>query len=309
MRIVVLTGLSGSGKTVALRALEDAGYYAIDNLPIRLLDGLISLFDGGGSADTELLALVVDARTAMLSSRSRTPAPADEPDPNLEAARAEVELIPPMLEATRNGGHSVQMVFFDTRTEVLERRYSETRRRHPLSSDGSILSGIEAERRLLQPLRQVAQTALDTSEMSVHDLRRAVQHAFDARTASDRNLAVSVVSFGFKYGLPPDADLVFDVRFLPNPYFIPELKHLSGCDASVAEYVWGLEETKGFLQHLYPLLDFLLPQYREEGKAHLTLALGCTGGRHRSVALARRVSDWVSERGFRVSVRHRDVDR
>ncbi|HJL40941.1 MAG TPA: RNase adapter RapZ [Myxococcales bacterium LLY-WYZ-16_1] len=303
MRIVVLTGLSGSGKTSALRALEDAGYYAIDNLPIRLLEPLIAQFETEDAPRPEQLALVVDARTALMSSR-------DGPQNTTKArARAELELIPPMLEAARRGGRQVDLVFFDASTEILERRYSETRRRHPLSSDGSVLSGIEAERAILEPLRQDAHTHLDTSQMSVHDLRRAVQLAFAPDPGHLPGLAISIISFGFKHGLPPEADLVFDVRFLPNPHFIPELRVLSGNDAPVADYVWALPEAGAFLERLYPLLEFLIPQYQQEGKAYLTLAVGCTGGRHRSVALARKIAAWCAERGLRSELRHRDVDR
>lgn len=308
MRIVVLTGLSGSGKTSALRALEDCGYYAIDNLPIRLLDRLIALFETGGGPHPERLALVVDARTALFQSRA-DPTPSEGPS-RREQALGEIALIPPMLESARALGHPVDLVFFDASSQVLERRYSETRRRHPLSADGSVRAGIEAERDILEPLRQAAHTQLDTSQMSVHDLRRSIQHAFSVEPAEREGPAVSVISFGFKFGLPPEADLVFDVRFLPNPHFVPELRPLTGNDGPVADYVWELAETDQFLQRLYPLLEFLIPQYRAEGKAYLTLAVGCTGGRHRSVALARKMAQWCeTEQRLKTEVRHRDVDR
>ncbi len=292
MKIVVMTGMGGSGKSTALRALEDAGFYAIDNLPIGLLDKLVELF--GASDELSKVALVVDARTYQGHIES-----------NLSGVLASV---PAALEDIRVRGHEVDLVFLDAADAVLARRYSETRRRHPLSPDGSVEGGIAAERALLEPLRQAATTSVDTSAMSVHDLKREVEHAF-AQESEGRRLSVTVMSFGFKYGVPPQADLVIDVRFLPNPYFNESLKHKTGNDPEVAAYVLERPETAGFLEHFLPLLEYLLPRYEAEGKAYLTVAIGCTGGRHRSVALANRVGVWMSERGGRVKVSHRDVQR
>jgi UPF0042 nucleotide-binding protein len=289
MRIVVLTGMSGSGKTTALRALEDLGFYAIDNLPIRLLDRLVELF-GDGSAEYERLTLVVDARSAAQRSPS------------------ELDVVPAILENTRAAGHDVEVVFLDASNAALERRYSETRRRHPLSRDGSVLDGVARERELLEPLQSIASWTIDTTQLSVHELRRTIEHAFGAND-SDHRMSVTVLSFGFKYGPPHEADLVFDVRFLANPHFVEELRPLTGRDEPVAEFVASQPEAATFLEKVQNLLAFLLPQYEREGKAYLTVAVGCTGGRHRSVALARALAAWLEGRGVRVHVRHRDVDR
>lgn len=289
MRIVVLTGMSGSGKTTALRALEDLGFYAVDNLPIRLLDRLVELFDDGGG-DYDRLALVVDARSAAQRS----------PD--------QLATVPSILESTRAAGHDVEVVFLDASNAALERRYSETRRRHPLSRDGSVLDGISREREVLEPLRSVATWTIDTTQLSVHELRRTIEHAFGA-SESDHRMSVTVLSFGFKYGPPHEADLVFDVRFLANPHFIEALRPLTGRDEPVSEFVASQPEAATFLEKLHDLLGFLLPQYEQEGKAYLTVAIGCTGGRHRSVAMSRALAAWLEGRGVRVHVRHRDVDR
>ena len=292
MRIVVITGMSGSGKSTALRALEDVGYYAIDNLPIGLLDKLVELFSA--SSELSKVALVVDARTQQAESPS-----------NLAGFMTSV---PPALQGISDLGHEVDLVFLDAQDTALARRYSETRRRHPLSPDGSVEGGIAAERALLEPLRQAATTSLDTTGLSVHDLKRKVEHAF-AHGLDGRRLSVTVLSFGFKHGAPSQADLMVDVRFLPNPYFVESLKNQTGNDPDVARYVLERPETAGFFERFLPLLEFLLPRYEAEGKAYLTVAIGCTGGRHRSVAVANRVAEWVAGRGGRVEVRHRDAGR
>lgn len=294
MQVVVLTGMSGSGKTNALRALEDAGFYAIDNLPVPLIERVVALFSRAGS-EIERLALVIDARTVGSFGQEGS---------------GDLDVVPAAIETTRAAGHAVDLLFLDAHDDVLVRRFSETRRRHPLGAGGSVRSGIEAERVLLEPLRRVASTAVDTSEMSVHDLRRQVQHAFGHRgEGSEPTLRVTAMSFGFKHGVPVEADLVVDVRFLPNPYFVAELKPLTGLDAGVATYVLDRPESQEFLARLESLLEFLLPQYEREGKAYLTIALGCTGGRHRSVALAVTLSKWLAENGFPGRVVHRDVGR
>lgn len=291
MRIVVITGMSGSGKTNALRALEDGGYYAIDNLPVVLLDKLVELF--GATQELTKVALVVDARTHPFAAA--------------DSIASILESVPLRLKNIRALGHEVDLVFMDAADDVLARRYSETRRRHPLSPDGSVEGGIASERTLLEPLRQAATTSVDTSGMSVHDLKREIEHAF-TQGADGRQLSVTILSFGFKHGVPPQADLVIDVRFLPNPYFIESLKHKTGKDAEVARYVLERSETQGFLDRFFSLLEYLLPRYEAEGKAYLTVAIGCTGGRHRSVAVANRVGAWVESRGGRVQVSHRDAD-
>lgn len=290
MRIVVVTGMSGSGKTAALRALEDLGFYCIDNLPITLLDKLVELFSST-TGEVERLALVVDARMTQGSANPGHP----------------LSMIPEALEMTRKAGHEVDLVFLNTSEEILERRFSETRRRHPLSSDGSVRAGIHAESVLLEPLERAATSKIDTTQMSVHELKAAIQHGFSSRPDSDVGPSVTVMSFGFKHGAPSHADLVFDVRFLPNPYFVEELRPLTGNDPAVARHVLDREETQIFVTKIEDLLAFLLPKYANEGKVYLTIAFGCTGGHHRSVALANLVGAWIEDRGGRVQVRHRDL--
>ena len=287
MRIILLTGMSGSGKSTAIHSLEDLGFYAIDNLPLRFLDQMIELI---GTTDVEKLALVFDARTARLMT-------------------TELTLMPSLLENVRKRGHHIDLVFLDASDEVLERRYSETRRRHPLSAQGSVKGGIGAERKMLEPLRTAATIVINTTSMSVHDLRREIQGSFASGPSEGTGMAITVLSFGYKHGVPLEADLMFDVRFLPNPYFVDELRDYSGEDEAVARYVLDREETQGFLEKLRNFLAYLLPQYDQEGKAYLTVAIGCTGGRHRSVAIAVEVAKKLEEEGRRVQVRHRDAGR
>lgn len=283
MRVVVVTGISGSGKSVALRSLEDAGYYPVDNLPVPLFDKLLEL-SGGGTGEIEKLALVVDTRDA-----------------------SNLGLMPARLAAARAQGHEVEVIFLDAADEALERRFSETRRRHPLARAGmTVKEALAAERALLEPLRSTAKRIVDTTQMSTHELKREMQ-----RLVSDSGgviaMGVTLMSFGFRHGVPNEADMVLDVRFLPNPHFVDALRPLTGEDPACAAYVLDRPETKTFLTHLFPLLGFLLPQYEQEGKAYFTIAVGCTGGQHRSVALARRIADWIREHGRDVRLRHRDV--
>ena len=289
MHVVVLTGMSGSGKTNALRALEDVGFYAIDNLPVPLLDQLVDVMARGGQAPGKL-ALVIDVRSTQ------------------GQAEGALSTVPKTLEARERSGHEVDLVFLDCADEVLSRRFSETRRRHPLSTDGTVTQGLRKERLILEPLYDAASTRVDTTQMSVHDLRRYMQDAFGAEGQRNR-LSVTVMSFGFKHGLPAQADLVFDVRFLPNPNFVPELKDATGNDEPVQRFVLDREDTQVFLDKVQDLLGFLVPRYAEEGKAYLTIAVGCTGGRHRSVAIANEVGRFVEGSAVHLRVIHRDVER
>lgn len=281
MRVVVVTGMSGSGKSHALQALEDAGYYPIDNLPIALLHELLKLFQAEG--EVKKLALVLDAR--MHTGMDRVPS-------ELALARAD--------------GHEVSLLFLNASDRSLSRRYSETRRVHPLSPDGSVSAGILRERELLNELAHSCTDLVDTTEMSVHDLKRRVLQLF---SGEEQRLAVMVKSFGFKHGSPTNADLVVDVRFLANPYFVEALRTHTGEDADVADYVLTQADTQEFLRRYLALLEFLLPRYEAEGKAYLTVAVGCTGGRHRSVALANEFGAWVGKQGYPVQVSHRDIHR
>ena len=283
-RIVLVTGLSGSGKSTAIRALEDAGYFCIDNLPVVLLPKLLDLISHGAGEEMPRLALVVDARESRF-----------------------LDSTPAALEEVRKAGHLVEVVFLDCSDETLLRRFSETRRRHPLSPDGSVAEGIAQERRLLAGLRAVAAQVIDTTRMTVHELRDAFTARFGSSTVDALN--VTMLSFGYRNGVPASADLVFDVRFLPNPYFVEGLKQLPGTDPRVASWVLAKPETQEFITRLEPLLSYLLPKYRAEGKSYLTIALGCTGGRHRSVALAEEFAKRLAQLQANVKVQHRDVER
>ncbi|MBL8951602.1 MAG: RNase adapter RapZ [Myxococcaceae bacterium] len=278
--IVVITGMSGSGKSTAVRALEDAGWFCIDNLPAPLL---LKVTELGG--ETQRLAFVMDVREMHFLRDA-----------------------PKVLDEARRAGHTVEVLFLDASDDSLVRRYSETRRKHPLSMKGTAAEGVAKEREALQELREQSQHVLDTSAMTVHELKRQVQSRFG--DAASTALAVTVMSFGFKYGVPPQADLVFDVRFLPNPYYVPELKALTGRDAKVAAYVLERPETQTFITKTKDMLDFLMPNYVREGKAYLTVAIGCTGGKHRSVAIAAQLAQhYKQSSNVAVHTFDRDVDK
>jgi UPF0042 nucleotide-binding protein len=283
-QVVILTGMSGSGKTTALRALEDGGFYCIDNFPIVFLVRLLDLM-GHTAGELRRVALVVDAREGRFLR---------------EAPRA--------IEEIRRLGGDVTVLFFDASDESLVRRYSETRRRHPLAGDsGSVPDGIAAERKALEGLRGVADEVVDTTQLNVHELKRLVHNRFVGPGADP--MGVTLVSFGFRGGIPSHADLVLDVRFLPNPYFVPELKPYPGTDPRVRDYVLGQADAATFLEKLDDLAAFLIPRFRAEGKTYLTVAVGCTGGRHRSVAISTELAERLRRRGFPVRVWHRDVDK
>jgi len=283
-QVVILTGVSGSGKTTALRALEDAGFYCVDNLPIVFLEKLLGL-SAHTAGEISRIALVVDAR---------------EPRFLADAPRA--------IEEVRQKGNDVQILFLDASDDSLVHRYSETRRRHPMAGEtGTVPDGIAAERRALADLEALADEVIDTTSLNVHELKRLVTRRFAAGEGA--RLGVTLVSFGFRFGIPTHADMVLDVRFLPNPFFIPELKPHPGTDPRVAAFVLGQPDAKAFLDRLVDLLGFLLPRYRAEGKSYLTLAVGCTGGKHRSVALAAALAERLEASGQPVRLWHRDVDK
>jgi UPF0042 nucleotide-binding protein len=283
-QVVILTGVSGSGKSTALRALEDAGFYCVDNLPILFLEKLLEL-SGHTAGEVSRIALVVDAREGRFLGEA-----------------------PRMIQEVRQKGTDVQVLFFDASDDSLVRRYSETRRRHPLAGEGgSVPEGISAERRALSDLKSIADEVIDTTALNVHELKRLVTRRFVR--GSGARLGVTVVSFGFRFGLPTHADMVLDVRFLPNPFFIPELKPHPGTDPRVAEFVLGQPDAKAFLERLLDLFGFLLPRYRAEGKSYLTIAIGCTGGKHRSVALAGVLAERLEAAGQPVRLWHRDVEK
>jgi len=283
-RFVVLTGLAGSGKSQAIRALEDLGYFCVDNLPIELLPMLADLTLRAGT-EISRAAVVVDIREGRML----------EEFPKAYKRLQQRRQLNPVL------------IFLEAAEATLVRRFSETRRPHPLSPDRSALEGIREEKKALQKVRRMADHIVDTSEMTVHELR----HAFTGVAAGHvpgAQLVVTVLSFGFKHGIPVDSDLLFDVRFLPNPHFVPTLRPHTGRDADVVKYINKSKATSEFLTHTLNLLKFLIPQYVHEGKTYLTIGIGCTGGRHRSVAIAEALKKGLSGLpGVRVRVRHRDI--
>jgi len=283
--IVVVTGMSGSGKSTAINALEDEGYYCIDNLPTALVPRFVELCAAGTSRDMTKVGLGLDLRD--MSYAEHWPGVRR----NIEAA-----------------GHGVFTIFLDARDEVLLRRFSETRRAHPLGNGRDLPEAIGAERTALAPLKARASLVIDTSSLTVHELKRRVRDVVSGH-ASDAGPAITVKSFGFKYGIASDADIVFDVRFLPNPYFDEALRPLTGLDERVSRYVLDRQDTTEFLQHVLPLLAFLLPHYSAEGRSYVTIGIGCTGGQHRSVALAEHIGRALQADGLSVIVRHRDLDR
>jgi len=283
--LVVITGFSGAGKSTAMAVFEDAGYFCVDNLPPEMIRSLVELFAHQGSK-VERAAVVSDVRGGEY----------------FDALRAVLEELPRL-------GMRHRVLFLDADEITLLNRYKETRRRHPVTPHGSIAAGIEAERRLLEPLKELADAVVDTSGLKASTLRRRIADEFLPRQQTTR-LSVTFQSFGFKHGPPRDADLVFDVRFLPNPHWEPSLRPLTGHDPGVLEYVARGGKLDEFYDRVIPLLDFLLPEYKAEGKSHLAIAFGCTGGRHRSVAIAEHLAArYRDDEGLWVEVTHRDVTR
>lgn len=283
-KFVVLTGLAGSGKSQAIRALEDLGYFCVDNLPIELLPMLADLTLRAGS-EIGRAAVVVDIREGKML----------EEFPRAYKKLKQSKQLSPVL------------IFLEADERTLVRRFSETRRPHPLAPDRSAIEGIREEKKALEPVRRMADHIVDTSEMTVHELRHAFTGVAAGR-APGTQLVVTILSFGFKHGIPVDSDLLFDVRFLPNPHFIPKLRPHTGRDKQVVTFLDKAEGTQEFLKHTLNLLKFLIPQYAHEGKAYLTIGIGCTGGRHRSVAIAEALRKGLAGlQGVRIRVRHRDI--
>jgi RNase adapter protein RapZ len=284
LEVIIVTGLSGSGKSVAIRALEDNGYFCIDNLPALLIPKFIDLCEGYNEGITRI-ALGVDLRAGQF-----------------------LQALPQVLADMRHAGHHVQVLFFDASDEVLLRRFSETRRPHPLAGEEPVQEGISRERKALEAMRELADKVIDTTDLNVHELKREMEERF-CQAPYSRSMNVFLTSFGYKYGIPHDTDMILDVRFLPNPYFVSELRAHDGLETEVEEYVLKNEETRTFLDRLYSLLEFALPLYEREGKSSLTLALGCTGGRHRSVVLVEELHKRLGGGKFRIHVKHRDLDK
>ena len=261
LRIIIVTGMSGSGKSTALRALEDVGFFCVDNLPVVLLPKLLEIQTDAAS-EISKVALVMDLRERYF-----------------------LEKYAEIFAKLKEEGHRIEILFLDASDESLLRRFRETRRAHPLCERGTVMEGIALEREKLSALRAMADKIVDTSSFNVHQLKEVIQRHFMTST-TEKRLVINLMSFGFRYGLPPEADIVLDVRFLPNPYFIEELKHLNGEDEKIQEYVMGWEESQTFLRKMLDMMEFLIPLYEKEGKSNLNVALGCTGGKHRSVVMA-----------------------
>jgi RNase adapter protein RapZ len=281
-QLVILTGLSGSGKSTVLKAFEDMGFYCVDNMPV----GLIPIFaelNEAGEGNFSRAALLVDAREG-----------------------AQLQKLPGLLMHLRKD-HPISLVFIEANDDALLRRYSETRRPHPLGKDYSVRESLQHERELMAPIRKLADLVIDSTQFNVHELRNFITRRF--KSPDRHTMLISVVSFGYKYGVPVDADLIFDVRFLPNPHFVPALRKYTGRDTKVRRFIRSFPQTGEFLKRMESLLAYLMPHYIEEGKSYLTIAFGCTGGKHRSVMLAEEIKKALEKRKYASKVFHRDIEK
>lgn len=284
MDVLIVSGLSGSGKSTAIKALEDLGFFCADNLPVVLLPKFVELCHQTAGEITRI-AVVMDLRE-----------------------REFLQEFPEIFKRLREEGQDMDIVFLEANDAALVRRFQETRRPHPLGETASVLEGIKLERERLKELRSLAGGIIDTSDLTAHQLKKVIRDRF-GQEVDKEGMTVTFLSFGFRHGIPPDVDVVMDVRFLPNPYFVPALKPFSGEEPAVADYVLRGKESKEFIDRFEGLLDFLLPLYHQEGKAYITIALGCTGGRHRSVTVAAELGRAFEKKGYQVKIRHRDMDK
>jgi len=283
LNIVIITGLSGSGKSMAIDALEDVGYFCVDNLPVLLLPKFLELHSGGVS-EIQKLALGMDLRQKEF-----------------------VKNYQEIFLRLRKEGYRFVVLFLECAEEVLLKRYSETRRQHPIANGANLIDRIRSEKRQLKGLKEMADKIIDTSNLTVHQLKDVIiQHALQG--VKMERMRISVLSFGFKYGVPLEADLLIDVRFIPNPHFIPELKKLDGKDERIQQFVTKWTETREFFEKYFALLEYLLPLYEREGKSYLTIAVGCTGGRHRSVTVAEKILEHLKEEKRELTLKHRDIN-
>ena len=281
--IIIITGLSGSGKSIAIDALEDVGYFCVDNMPISLLPKFLTLHSRGVS-EVQKLAFGMDLRQKQFLLKYQE-----------------------IFDQLREEGYHMEILFLEASEEILLKRYSETRRQHPLSEAGGLIDSIRAEKKQLTGIKEIADRVIDTSNLTVHQLKDlAIQQA--NRGIRTERMRISVLSFGFKYGIPLETDLLIDVRFIPNPYFIPELKSLNGKDEKVKKFVKGWPETQEFFEKYFSLLEYLLPLYKKEGKSYLTIAVGCTGGKHRSVAIAEELCLHLRDINGEVTLTHRNIE-
>lgn len=282
LRVVIITGLSGSGKSTALKALEDIGFYCVDNMPVVLLPQFLSI-QSEQAKETSQVAMVMDLREKSF-----------------------IETYPRIFEQLKERGYKIEILFLDASNDALIHRFSETRRVHPLSQS-SVIEGVNLEREQLRALKEMAEKIIDTTSCNVHQLKDVVQRHFLSSTA--KRLFINVLSFGYRYGLPADADLVLDVRFLPNPYFVEKLKGFNGHHEEVQAYVLRAESSSLFLEKMYDLMEFLIPLYEKEGKPRITIAMGCTGGKHRSVVMANELWSYFASQDYPVNVSHRDINK
>lgn len=278
--LVIITGLSGSGKGSVLRALEDLGFYSVDNLPLELIPKFAELTRD--NSNIQGTALVVDVREGK-----------------------GLKKFPEIFDGIRKSA-GARLIFLEADDQSILRRFSETRRPHPLGTDRSVLKSIRSERAQLAPIRAIADLTIDTSKFTVHDLREFIGERFRGQR-DESDIMISVTSFGFRHGLPPESDLVFDVRFLPNPNYIPRFKDLTGKHRGVAQYIRSFPQTREFIKRITDLLSYLLPHYIREGKSYLTISFGCTGGQHRSVMMADEIGKNLQEAGFKSKITHRDI--
>jgi RNase adapter protein RapZ len=284
LRVVIITGLSGSGKSTALRALEDIGFFCVDNLPVVLLPKFLAITTLS-SPEIRQVAMVMDLRE-----------------------RGFLEKYKRIFTRLKEKGYRIEILFLDSTDDSLLHRFSETRRSHPLSEKGSVIEGVLLEREKLSSLKEMADQVIDTTSTNVHQLKDIVQRHF-LPASGHKKMIVNVISFGYRYGLPADADLVFDVRFLPNPYFVEELKKFNGQNTAVQDFVLSKEESRKFLDKVLDLMNLLIPLYEREGKVRLNVALGCTGGKHRSVVMANQLSSHFSAMKYIVNINHRDITK
>ncbi|HPX56030.1 MAG TPA: RNase adapter RapZ [Syntrophales bacterium] len=284
VRIVIITGMAGSGKSTVMRALEDIGFYCVDNLPVVLLPKFLSI-QAAPELSIAQVALVMDLREKRFLDQYQR-----------------------IFKRLKQQGYTIEILFLDSTDDVLVNRFSETRRVHPLSPQGTVMEGIRLEREKLAPLKKMADWVVDTTTLNVHQLKDVIQRAY-AIEGGMKRLLVYVTSFGYRYGIPVDADIILDVRFLANPYFVADLKPLAGYDPAVRDYVLSLPESAQFVEKMTDLIGYLLPLYEREGKSRLNIALGCTGGRHRSVVMANRLCMELCAWNYPASVHHRDIDK
>ena len=284
LRVVIITGLSGSGKSTALRALEDIGFFCVDNLPVILLPKFLSITTSS-SPEIKHVAMVMDLRERSFLDKYQR-----------------------IFTGLKEKGYIIEILFLESSDDSLLHRFSETRRIHPLSERGMIMEGILMEREKLSSLKKMANKIIDTTSVNVHQLKDIVQRHF-LPSSKHKKMVINITSFGYRYGLPVDADLVFDVRFLPNPYFVENLKNYDGHHADVQDYVLQNKESKEFLKKILDLMNLLIPLYEKEGKVRLNIAMGCTGGKHRSVVMANKLDSYFSSKKYMVNLNHRDINK